>query len=100
MFAGVPSVLRTSGVSGPPSVISISPFVSGVTDGYQRPAAMFGPEAPAVGRGVEQVRLDDPFELRVLVAAGEEQRTVEEVGEAGAEDVVTRIESARRVWCP
>ena len=38
-----PSVLRTSGVSGPPSVISISPFRRGVTLGYQRPAAMFGP---------------------------------------------------------
>lgn len=28
---------------GPPSVISISPLRSGVTVGYQRPAAMLGP---------------------------------------------------------
>ena len=33
--------------------------------------------------------LDYAFELRVLVAAGEEQRTVEEVGEACAEEVET-----------
>jgi hypothetical protein len=38
-----PAVVRTSGVSGPPSVISISPLRSGVTVGYQRPAAMLGP---------------------------------------------------------
>jgi hypothetical protein len=35
-------------VSGPPSVISISPFVSGVTDGYQRAKAMFGPRLQAL----------------------------------------------------
>ena len=36
-------MVRTSGMSGPPSVISISPLRNGVTLGYQRPAAMFGP---------------------------------------------------------
>ncbi len=38
-----PPVVRTSGMSGPPSVISISPLRRGVTVGYQRPSAMFGP---------------------------------------------------------
>jgi hypothetical protein len=36
----IPSVLRTSGTL---SEISISPVPSGVTVGYQRPAAMSGP---------------------------------------------------------
>jgi hypothetical protein len=38
-----PSVVRTSGISGPPSVINISPFDRGVTVGYQRAATMSGP---------------------------------------------------------
>ena len=78
-------------------MISISPFVSGVTDGYQRPAAMFGPRLQPLVCGVEQMRLDDALELRVLVAAGDEERTVEEVGETGAEDVETLIDSGRRM---
>jgi hypothetical protein len=51
-----------------------------------------GTEAPSVGHGVEQMRLDDALELRVLVTAGDEQRTVEEVRETGAEDVVALID--------
>ncbi len=43
------------------------------------------------------MRLDDPLELRVLVAAGDEQRTVEEVREPGAEDVVT-LSTLAGVW--
>ncbi len=39
----LPLVVRTSGMLGPPEVISISPLRSGVTVGYQRPAAMSGP---------------------------------------------------------
>ena len=39
----VPASVRTSGVSTRPEVMSISPLRSGVTVGYQRPAAMFGP---------------------------------------------------------
>ena len=38
------------------------------------------------------MRLDDALELRVLVAARDEQRAVEEVRETGAEDVVTLID--------
>ena len=38
------------------------------------------------------MRLDDAVELRAPVAAGDEQRTVEEVRETGAEDVVTLID--------
>ena len=56
-------------------------------------------EAPVVGRGVEQMRLDDPLELRILVSAGDEQRPVEQVGETSAEDVEPRIDGRRRV-CP
>jgi hypothetical protein len=43
------------------------------------------------------VRLDDAVELLILVAAGDEQRTVEEVSEAGAEDVEARIDVGRRL---
>ena len=39
----VPFVWRTSGTSGPPSVISISPSLSGVTVGYQRSSVMSAP---------------------------------------------------------
>ena len=39
----VPVVVRTSGRSGPPSVISISPLLSGVTLGYQRSTDMSAP---------------------------------------------------------
>jgi hypothetical protein len=38
-----PASVRTSGVSTRPAVMSISPLFKGVTVGYQRPAAMFGP---------------------------------------------------------
>ena len=39
----VPFVWRTSGTSGPPSVISISPSRRGVTVGYQRSEVMSAP---------------------------------------------------------
>jgi hypothetical protein len=35
--------------------MSISPSLSGVTVGYQRPAAMFETEAPQIRRGIEDV---------------------------------------------
>ena len=35
-------------MAGPPEVISDSPLRSGVTLGYQRPAAMFGPGLQAL----------------------------------------------------
>jgi hypothetical protein len=50
----VPSVWRTSGMSGPPSVITISPFDSGVTVGYQRPAAMLGPRLQVLVAGLKR----------------------------------------------
>ena len=43
------------------------------------------------------MRLDNPVQLRILVAAGEEQRAVDEVGEPRAEDVEARIDGGRRV---
>ena len=42
------SVWSTSGTGGPPEVISDSPLLSGVTLGYQRPAAMSGPRLQAL----------------------------------------------------
>jgi hypothetical protein len=50
----LPSVVRTSGMSGPPSTISISPFGSAVTVGYQRPAAMFGPRLHVLVAGLKR----------------------------------------------
>jgi hypothetical protein len=35
-------------------VISISPFVSGVTDGYQRPEAMVGPRLQSLFSGLKR----------------------------------------------
>jgi hypothetical protein len=35
-------------------VISISPFVSGVTDGYQRPAAMLAPRLQSLFAGLNR----------------------------------------------
>ena len=34
--------------------MSISPFVSGVTDGYHRPAAMFGPRSQVLVAGLKR----------------------------------------------
>jgi hypothetical protein len=57
------------------------------------------PQTPAIARRVEQMRLHDPFELRVLVPTSKKQRPVKEVSETGAEDVETRVDSRRRM-CP
>ena len=46
---------------------------------------------------VEDVRLDDAVELRVLVAAGEEHPAVEEVRQPAAEDVEARVDVDRRL---
>ena len=54
-------------MSGPPSVISISPFVSGVTDGYQRPAAMFGPRLQVLVAGLNRCVLTIPLSCSSLL---------------------------------
>jgi hypothetical protein len=59
------------------------------------PRGHVGSEAPSVGHWIEEMRLDDPVQLLILVAAGDEQRAVCEVGEAGAEDVVSRVDVDR-----
>ena len=47
----LPERVRTSGVLTRPEVMSISPLGIGVTLGYQRPAAMFGPRPHVYPRG-------------------------------------------------
>ena len=93
----LPASVRTSGVSTRPEVMSISPLLSGVTVGYQRPPSHVRAEAPQVRRGIEDMRLDDAVELLVLVAAGDEHPAVEEMREAAAEDVEAGVDVDRRL---
>ncbi len=48
-----PLVIRTSGVSGPPSVMSISPLRRPVTVGYQRSNAMSAPRVQLFVTGLK-----------------------------------------------
>ena len=57
----LPLVVRTSGTLGPPEVISISPLRSGVTVGYQRPTAMFGPRLHVLVEGSKTCVWRMPF---------------------------------------
>ena len=57
----VPSVLRTSGMSGPPSVIRVSPLLRGVTLGYQRPAYMLGPRLQVLVLGSKMWVFSSPW---------------------------------------
>ena len=56
-----PASVRTSGVSTRPEVISISPLFNGVTVGYQRPAAMFGPRLHRFDEGSKRWVWTMPF---------------------------------------
>ena len=47
-------------------MISISPFVSGVTDGYQRPAAMSGPRLQSYVAGLNRCVLTIPWSCAFL----------------------------------
>ena len=60
-------MVRTSGVSGRPSVISISPLPSGVTLGYQRPRAMSGPRDHELVAGLKLCVCGIPFRPESLL---------------------------------
>ena len=54
-------------------------------------------KAPRVGRGLEEVRLNDAIQLLVLVPAREEHPTVEQMRQPAAEDVEAGIHVDRRL---
>ena len=95
----VPSVRRTSGVSGPPSVISISPFVSGVTDGYQRPAAMFGPRLQSLVVGLKRCVWTIPWSCAFLLPPAMNSEPSERCAKP-AQKMLKPVSTHAGVWMP
>jgi hypothetical protein len=105
-----PAVVRTSGVLTRPEVMSISPLLSGVTVGYQRPPSMFGPRLHRFVTGSKMCVWTIPLSCWSRFPPAMNMRPSGRCCEAAAEDVEAvvevylglrsrrRVHTVARVW--